>query len=176
MKRTVLERIAGLKEMMDRMESPELVMAEVNEIMDAINKEQDKEKKDQALGAMMKLTLDMMKETPIERLIKGLDERVSKKVIPVEIKVKQYLDTTIIEIDKKVPYSNLLRILRKVRNTFDQDMKDLYSASYDAEDKHLVIDYKNEIHKDIIIDMSKWNLNEEVAEVYIEGFVEYLAK
>lgn len=172
MKRTVLEKIAGLKGMMDRMESPELVMAEVNEIMDAINKEQDKEKKDQALGAMMKLTLDMMKESPLEKLL----ERLDKKAIPVRVEVNAYLDVTVIKIDKKVPYSNLLSILNKARDNFDQDTKDLYSAKYSVEKKHLVIDYRNEKHNDIIIDMAEWNLSEEVAKVYVEGFVEYLKK
>ena len=176
--KTTMERITNLREMLNRKESPSLVMAELHEVMNAIDNENDKNKRKQALDAMLELTVDMMMETPMAKLLSLIDEKISKNKEPIQVgvKINEYIDATLIEIDKKIPYRNLLKIIKKVRKTFDQDVKDLYSARYDADDKHLMIDYKEEKQKCIVIDLSQWNLSDEVAEVYIEGFVEYLAK
>lgn len=178
MERTVLERIAGLKGMMDRMVHPDLVMAEVKDIFATIEKIEDKETKDKAMIAMLGVAVDMMNEVKQSPLSKVLDilGKSEKKFVPINIHVSEYLDATLIEIDKKVPYGELYNILTKARSNFEETIDNLFSATYCKSDKLFNIEYIEDKHKDIVIDMSEWNMSEEVAEVYAEGFVEYISK
>lgn len=181
MERTVLERIENLKAMMDRRESPELVKAEVRNIFDMLDKEQDITVKDKGMNAMFKVACDLMSEvdeSPLMKLMEVLDKakNLKGKITPVEVKVNQFLDATVIEVSQKVPYTKLMHIFNKAVKGFDENIKDLYCASYDKEDKLLHIDYKDNKHKSVVLDVTKWNLSEETIEVYIEGLVEYIAK
>lgn len=175
MKKTILERIENLKGMMNRMEHPDLVVAEVTEIFDTIHKTQDEEIKEVAMLAMAELAVDLMTESPLSSLLNKLGKK-ERKVIPVNIKVSDYLDATVIKIDKKIPYKNLLSILNKARKNFDETTDSLFSASYCKTDKRLHMEYIKDIHKEIIIDMSAWNMSDELAEVYVSGLVEYISK
>lgn len=78
------------------------------------------------------------------------------------------------EIDKRVPYSELCIILNKVREGFESSIEDTISISYNKEKELIEFDYLNK--KDLAINISPWNLSDESIDIYIEGFVEYIQK
>lgn len=131
MKKTVFERIENLREMMERMENPEVVSEEVHNIFEMINKMEDRETKHKAMGEMMKMALEMVaqvEESPLARILNILGNK-NTKVTPVNIKVNTYLDATLIEISKKIPYSKLIEILNKAtKNNFEKTTQDLFFA------------------------------------------------
>lgn len=179
MKRTVLEKIAGLKRMIYDLENPELVMKETKEIFADIDALESGIERDKALFEMTGVAIGLMKEmeeSSLDRLIDILGKKVKTKVVEVEVKVNEYKNVTQIEINKRLPYSELLAIINKTRKNFEETRKDLLGASYHKIDKNLLIEYKEDTQKDIIIEMSNWNMSTEVAEVYIDGLVEYINK
>lgn len=175
MKRTVLEKIVALKGMIFRLEHPELVIKEMKNIFEMIDHVEDTVIKEKALVALAKLSVDMMKEVDLDLLetLKDIDE---SKVVNVKIDVEQYLDVTVINIDRKIPYSQLSNVLNKVMNNFNKTEKHIDFLGYSKEDKCIFISYNENRYKDIFIKIKKWNLSDDVAEVYTEGFAEYLQK
>lgn len=181
MKRTVLERIENLKGMIDRRENPMKVKDEVHAIFEMINQEQDENVKDKALGKMLELALNMvteLDESPLGKIMSVIEkaENANGKVIPVKVNVHEYLDAIVIETDKKLSYSRLIHVIERAVPNFEDNIDDLLSAGLDKKEKQIKIDYINDNHKSIILDLTKWNLSNECLEIYTEGLVEYIQK
>lgn len=180
MKKTVLERITDLQGMIDRRENPVKVKEEVHAIFEMISQEQDKNVKDKALDAMFKLAFHMVEEldeSPLSRLMSALEGMNKKaKIVPVEVNVHEYLDAIVIETDKRLPYSKLMHVIERAVPQFEERISDLFSAELNREEKRVEIDYIDEKHKSIILDLSKWELSEEGLTLYVEGLVEYIQK
>lgn len=179
MKKTILERIANLQEMIDRRESAFKVKAEVHAIFEMINKEEDKQIKDKALDAMLSLAFNMvteLDELPLTRLLDILQRKEKTRVIPVTVHVHEYIDAIVIETDKKIPYSNLMTVINKAVPKFEDNIDEIKSICLNKKDNQIEIDFKNVDNKSIILSLEKWNLNIDCMEIYVEGFVEYIKK
>ena len=176
MKNIVLEKIANLKESLirrDRMKEVELQVQDIFKMIDSI---ESKEEKHQAMDAMMDIAIFLMGEIgkfQASDLLKALEGK-SKKVQEVKVQVNKYIDVDVVEIDKRVPYSELCIILNKIRKDFESSVEDITTLSYNKVKEVIEIDYLDK--RGIAISIAPWNLSEESIEIYIEGFVEYIQK
>lgn len=185
MKRTVSEKIVGLKRMIRNYENPKLIMEEVESILNQIESIENQIEKSKAMLAMLEIAVDLIEKVDgvedikpsgkIGDILDMLSDRKSK-VKELHIKVKEYNNSTIIEIDKKITYSKLIEVLNNVRKDFDETTNKLFSASYHRKKKKLILDYIHSDIKNIVIDMSSWNMSTDVAKVYVEGLAEYISK
>lgn len=181
MKKTVLEKIANLKGMIDRRENPLIVKEQVDAIFEMINQEQDEQIKNKALDAMLSLVMDMVTEIDESPLTKLMDvlkkiEKKEKKVTPVQVNVHEYLDAIVIETNVKLPYSKMMDVIKKVVPEFEGRITELFSAELDKSEKQITMDYMHDKYKSVILDVNKWNLSDECLEIYTEGLVEYIQK
>lgn len=176
MKNTVLEKIANLKESLIRKDAIQEVESQVQDIFKTIDSIQDREEKHQAMNAMLDIAVFLMREIgkfQVSDFLKALEIK-SKKVQDIRVQVNRYLDVDLVEIDKRVPYSELCTILNKVREGFESSMEDVISVSYNKEKEVIEFDYLNK--KDLAVSITPWNLSDESIDIYIEGFVEYMQK
>lgn len=137
---------------------------------------ESKEEKHQAMDAMMDIAIFLMGEIgkfQISDFIKALESK-SKKVQKIKVQVNRYIDVDLVEIDKRVPYSELCTVLNKVREDFESSIDDMISISYNKNKEVIEFDYLNK--RDLAVSIAPWNLSEESIEIYIEGFVEYIQK
>ena len=185
MKRTAFERIAGLKRMIRNHENSKLIMEEVESILNQIESIENQIEKSKAMLAMLEVAVDSIEEVdgledikPSGKIGDILDMLIDRKSKTKElhIKVKEYNNATVIEIDKKITYSKLIEVLNDVRKDFDKTTDKLLSASYNKKKEKLILDYIHSDIKNIVIDMSSWNMSTDVAEVYVEGLAEYISK
>ena len=182
MKNTVLERIANLKESIIRMDDIKKVESETRAIFDLINQIENKEEKDQAMDAMMDIAIYMIKDIEQSEITKLLDmlkmvseSKPRKKVKSINVKVNQYLDATLVEVSEKIPYSELVDVLEKVKENFKEDFKDeIISLGIDRKKKCMELTFIK--GNDIIVPIKHWNLNDESKDIYMEGFAEYLER
>lgn len=176
MKNIVLEKIANLKESLIRRDEMKEVESQVQDIFKMIDSIESKEEKHQAMDAMMDIAIFLMGEigkSQISDFIKALESK-SKKVQNIKVQVNRYIDVDLVEIDKRVPYSELCTVLNKVREDFESSIDDMISISYNKDKELIEFDYLNK--KDLAINISPWNLSDESIDIYIEGFVEYISK
>lgn len=176
MKNIVLEKIANLKESLIRRDEMKEVESQVQDIFKMIDSIESKEEKHQAMDAMMDIAIFLMGEIgkfQISDFIKALESK-SKKVQNIKVQVNRYIDVDLVEIDKRVPYSELCTVLNKVREDFESSIDDMISISYNKDKELIEFDYLNK--KDLAINISPWNLSDESIDIYIEGFVEYISK
>ena len=179
MKNTVLAKIENLKESLIRKDSMQEVESQVKDIFSIIDSMQNKEEKHQAMDAMMDIAIFLMGEIgkfQVSDILKALGAVgvKNKKVQSINVQVSRYIDVDLVEIDKRVPYSELCTILNKVREGFESSIEDAISISYNKEKELIEFDYLNK--KDLAINISPWNLSDESIDIYIEGFVEYISK
>ena len=171
MKNIVLEKIANLKESLIRRDEMKEVESQVQDIFKMIDSIESKEEKHQAMDAMMDIAIFLMREIgkfQISDFIKALESK-SKKV-----QVNKYIDVDVVEIDKRVPYSELCTILNKVKEDFESSIEDMISISYNKSKEVIEFDYLNK--RGLVVSVAPWNLSDESIDIYIEGFVEYIQK
>ena len=171
MKNIVLEKIANLKESLIRRDEMKEVESQVQDIFKMIDSIESKEEKHQAMDAMMDIAIFLMREIgkfQISDFIKALESK-SKKV-----QVNKYIDADVVEIDKRVPYSELCIILNKVKEDFESSIEDMISISYNKSKEVIEFDYLNK--RGLVVSVAPWNLSDESIDIYIEGFVEYIQK
>ena len=176
MKNIVLEKIANLKESLIRRDEMKEVESQVQDIFKMIDSIESKEEKHQAMDAMMDIAIFLMGEIgkfQISDFIKALESK-SKKVQKIKVQVNRYIDVDLVEIDKRVPYSELCTVLNKVREDFESSIDDMTSISYNKSKEVIEFDYLNK--RDLAVSVAPWNLSDESIDIYIEGFVEYIQK
>ena len=176
MKNIVLEKIANLKESLIRRDEMKEVESQVQDIFKMIDSIENKEEKHQAMDAMMDIAIFLMGEIgkfQVSDILKALGTK-SKKVQNIKVQVNRYLDVDLVEIDNRVPYSELCTILNKVKEDFESSIEDITTLSYNKVKEVMEIDYLDK--RGIAISIAPWNLSEESIEIYIEGFVEYIQK
>ena len=175
MERTVLEKIKTLKGAIERMDDISVVAKETDAIFSEIDNLEGEEKEN-ALDAMMNIAIDMIKDIEKSDITKLLDmlkmvseSKPRKKVKSINVKVNQYLDATLVEVSEKIPYSELVDVLEKVK----EDLKDeIISLGIDTKKKCMELEFMND--KDMIVPIKHWNLSDESKDIYMEGFAEYL--
>ena len=87
----------------------------------------------------------------------------------INVKVNQYLDATVVEVSEKIPYSELVCVLEKVK----EDFKDkIISLGIDRRKKCMELEFMNS--DGIIVPVEHWKLCDESKDIYMEGFAEYL--
>ena len=176
MKNIVLEKIANLKESLIRRDEMKEVESQVQDIFKMIDSIESKEEKHQAMDAMIDIAIFLMGEIgkfQASDLLKALEGK-SKKVQEVKVQVNKYIDVDVVEIDKRVPYSELCIILNKVKEDFESSIEDMISISYNKSKEVIEFDYLNK--RDLAVSVAPWNLSDESINIYIEGFVEYIQK
>lgn len=176
MKRTVFERIKTLKGAIERMDDISVVTKETDAIFSEIDKLEGEEKK-KALDAMMDIAIDMMNDMKEPRIAKLLDmlnmvsksKRPRKKVKSINVRVNQYLDATVVEVSEKIPYSELVYVLEKIKEDFKDE---IISLGIDRKKKCMELEFMN--GNDVIVPVKHWKLCDESKDIYMEGFAEYL--
>ena len=153
----ILKRIQRFEEMIKECKDAKLLKKELSEIFSQLDEMEVSIDKLMAQMALTKIALEL-----------------SEEMENVRVDVKHYLNGTIVEIDKKIPYSELFKVLCNVMDNFEEQIEDYTVIDFDMEKQQLHIEFVDE--ESLILDLSKWNLSEEVADVYVEGFVEYLEK
>ena len=171
MENIVLEKIANLKESLIRRDGMKEVESQVQDIFKMIDSIESKEEKHQAMDAMMGIAIFLMGE--IGKFKKAL-EGTSKKVQEVRVQVNKYIDADVVEINKRVSYSELCTILNEVKEDFESSMEDMISISHNKSKEIIEFDYLNK--KDLVVSVAPWNLSDESIDMYIEGFIEYIQK
>lgn len=179
MERTVLERIKALKGAIERMDDISVVGKETDAIFSEIDNLEGEEKEN-ALDAMMDIAIDMIKDIEKSDITKLLDmlkivseSKPRKKVKAINVKVNQYLDATLVEVSEKIPYSELVDVLEKVKENFKENFKDeIISLGIDRKKKCMELTFIK--GNDIIVPIKHWNLNDESKDIYMEGFAEYI--
>ena len=162
----MLKRIQRFEEMIKECKDAKLLKKELSEIFSQLDEMEVSIDKLMAQMALTKIALELSEE--MENM--ETEERVQE----VRVDVKHYLDGTIVVIDKKIPYSELFKVLCNAMDNFEEQIEDYTVIDFDMEKQQLHIEFVDE--ESLILDLSKWNLSEEVADVYVEGFVEYLEK
>ena len=145
MKNIVLEKIANLKESLIRRDEMKEVESQVQDIFKMIDSIESKEEKHKAMDAMMDIAIFLMGEIgkfQISDFIKVLESK-SKKVQKIKVQVNRYIDVDLVEIDKRVPYSELCTVLNKVREDFESSIDDMTSISYNKSKEVIEFDYLN---------------------------------
>ena len=162
----MLKRIQRFEELLKECKDTNFLKKELSEIFSQLDEMEVSIDKLMAQMALTKIALELSEE--MENM--ETEERVQE----VRVDVKHYLNGTIVEIDKKIPYSELFKVLCNVMDNFEEQIEDYEVIDFDMEKQQLHIEFVDE--ESLILDLSKWNLSEEVADVYVEGFVEYLEK
>lgn len=164
----MLKRIQKFEELLRECKDTNFLKKELSEIFSQLDEMEVSIDKLMAQMALTKIALDLTEE------MEKMKEEEEVKVEKVRVDIKHYLNGTIVEIDKKIPYSELFKVLCNVMDNFEEQIEDYTVIDFDMEKQQLHIEFVDE--ESLILDLSKWNLSEEVADVYVEGFVEYLEK
>ena len=170
MKITVPERIVALKGMISRLERPELVEKELQSIFEDAKYIEDEITQTKVLTLLFEICMDL---NVYKKRLDNTKEN-KKTTSCVNIEVVEYKDVIVVTIDEKIPYKELLKIIIKVNEKFNT--KYIEFLGYSEVEEAILIGFKQNTQKDILIKISEWNLNHESIEIYTEGFVEYLKK
>lgn len=179
MKDSLFKKITNLEKMIENFESPENIMKEVENIFSMIDKADD-DVKEKAMMLMVEMAMHLLQgldEKALGKLIsmlKMLDEEVTTK--ETIVKVKEFKDAYLININKRTPYGNLVSTLSKITKKFDESLDELEGIFYNKKLKTLHFEYETDTYKEIILEIESWKMSEETIEVYAEGLIEYLEK